>query len=335
MMLVFDRRRCKPQRFPIQIEVAVRALVFTGINQMELLDVDEPVPSSDEVLVSVESVGVCGSELHGISGGSWRQPPLVMGHEIAGVDPDGRRVVINPLSACGSCDSCERGQTNLCRKRVLLGVQRPGGFAEYVAAPRAGLHVLPEEVGWEAAALIEPLANAVHATRLAGDLSGARVAVIGAGALGLLCTAVVATQSPSWITVADLSISRLAVAKSVGASSTTGRLDGEYDVVIDAVGVQASRTDSLDRLRPGGTTVWLGLAHAEATLHGNAVVREEKRVTGSFAYTNAEFAEAIRLAALTDLTFATSVALEDSAQVFLDLVAGRSDIVRAVIRPQA
>lgn len=314
-------------------EVNVRALVFTAPNQMDVLDVDEPSAGDGEVLVRVEAVGVCGSELHSISGSGWRQPPLVMGHEVVGTDPDGRRVAINPLVACRQCDSCLRGASNLCRTRELLGVQRPGGYAELVAAPRDSLHLVPDELGWAEAALIEPLANAVHASRLAGPLGGARVAIIGAGALGLLCTAVVGHANPSALTVADPSKGRLTVAERVGALEVTDRLHEEYDVIIDAVGASVTRVDSIERLRPGGTAIWLGLAQQEATLDGNAIVRSEKRVLGSFAYSDAEFGEAIRLSTLTDLGWTTSVALEESAAVFLDLVAGRSDIVRAVIRP--
>jgi threonine dehydrogenase-like Zn-dependent dehydrogenase len=110
-------------------------------------------------------------------------------------------------------------------------------------------------------------------------------------------------------------------------------LSDEFDVIIDAVGAAVTRTDSLDRLRPGGLAIWLGLAEADVQLDGNAVVRQEKRVTGSFAYTDDEFAEAIRMSTLTDLGWTTSVDLEDSAPVFMDLARGRSDIVRAVIRP--
>lgn len=313
----------------------MRALVFTAPRRMDVLDVADPVPSADEVVIDVEAVGICGSELHGISGAGWRRPPLVMGHEIVGVDPTGRRVAVNPLLACGSCDACARGQENLCRTKQLVGVQRPGGFAERVAVPHETLHDIPESLSWGEAALIEPLANAVHACRLVGPLGGARVAVIGAGALGLLCAAVAAQDSPAQLTVADPSAPRLAVATAVGADEVTSRLDGEFDVVIDAVGAPATRNDSIARLRAGGTAVWLGLAVPEVAIDGNAVVRDEKRVLGSFAYDGAEFAEAIALAPLTDLSWTTSVGIEESAAVFMELSEGRSDIVRAVIRPRS
>lgn len=311
----------------------MRALVFTAPNEMNVLDVDDATASDGDVVLRVEAVGVCGSELHGISGAGWRQPPLVMGHEVVGTDPDGQRVAVNPLVSCGRCDSCVRGAGNLCRSRQLLGVHRPGGYAERVVVSPASLHRIPDELGWDEAALIEPLANAVHAARLAGDLRDTRVGVIGAGALGLLCTSVVAQSHPAELTVADPSKERLEVAERVGARHLTDRLSAEFDVIIDAVGAGVTRTDSLDRLRPGGLAVWLGLAEADVQLDGNAVVRQEKRVTGSFAYTDDEFAEAIRMSTLTDLGWTTSVDLEDSASVFMDLARGRSDIVRAVIRP--
>ncbi len=325
-------RFCRPAVNPIR-EVTVRALVFTAAHQVQVLDVDAPEATDTDVVVDVKAVGVCGSDLHGIAGTGWRQPPLVMGHEVAGLDPEGRRVAVNPLIPCGACDLCLLGQQNLCRHRQLLGVQRPGGFSHQVAVPRTALHVLPESLDWAAAALIEPLANAVHACRLAGNLAGGRVGVIGAGALGLLTTAVAALEAPDELSVADPFEHRLAVADGLGATTTSARLDGEYDVLIDAVGSAHTRAESLRLLRPGGQAVWLGLAEPEARLDGNALVRDEKRLTGSFAYSDTEFAAAVALAESVDLSWTTSVDLEDSAAVFLDLAAGRSDIVRAVIRP--
>lgn len=311
----------------------MRALVFTAPQQVAVLDVESPTAISDEVLVDVAAVGVCGSDLHGISGAGWRQPPLVLGHEIAGTDPSGRRVAVNPLASCGECDSCLRGRPNLCRDRRLVGVHRPGGFAQQVAVPSRSLHELPATLGWDAAALIEPLANVVHAHALSGGLRGVRVGVIGAGALGLLYAALAAVDQPSLLTVADPSERRLEVATAVGAHQVVERLSGEYDVVLDAVGIAQTRQDSTQMLRPGGLAIWLGLAQPTVVLDANALVRDEKQILGSFAYTDAEFGEAVRRTGDLDLSWATSVPLEESAAVFLDLAAGRSDIVRAVIRP--
>jgi threonine dehydrogenase-like Zn-dependent dehydrogenase len=311
----------------------VRALVFMAPSVVEMQDVDEPQPRDGEVILDVKGSGICGSELHGFRSLGFRKPPLVMGHEIVGIDAAGRRVAVNPLLSCGRCDLCTRGLPQVCRERGLLGVHRPGGFAERVAVPAAALHVLPDDLGWEAAAMVEPLANAVHALRQVPEVRGARVAVIGAGAIGLLCLLVARRLGAGQVTVVDPSAGRLVTATRLGADATGAALVEEYDVVIDAVGLPATRADSVLRVRPGGHAVWIGLARAEATIDGNDLVRGERHIVGSFAYRPEEFAEAVALSADCDLGWSTGVPLEDSQRVFMALADGSSDIVRAVILP--
>jgi threonine dehydrogenase-like Zn-dependent dehydrogenase len=311
----------------------VRALVFSAPGVVEMQDVDEPALRDGDVLLDVKGSGICGSELHGFRSVGMRKPPLVMGHEVVGVDDAGRRVAVNPLFSCGTCDLCSRGLPHVCRERGLLGVHRPGGFAERVAVPADALHVLPEGVEWEAAAMIEPLANALHAVRRVPDIRGARVAVIGAGAIGLLCLLVARRLGAAEVTVVDPSPGRLGTATRLGADATGPALVEEYDAIVDAVGLPATRADSLLRVRPGGTAVWIGLARAEATIDGNDLVRGERQVLGSFAYRPEEFAEAVALCAECDLGWSTGIPLDDAQRVFMALADGQSDIVRAVIRP--
>jgi threonine dehydrogenase-like Zn-dependent dehydrogenase len=311
----------------------VRALVFTAPGVVEMQDVDEPQPAEGDVVVEVKGSGICGSELHGFRSLGFRKPPLVMGHEVVGIDPAGRRVAVNPLLSCGKCDLCLRGLPQVCRERGLLGVHRPGGFAERVAVPADALHVLPDGVTWEAAAMIEPLANALHAVRQVPDVRGTRVGIIGAGAIGLLCLLVARRLGAEHVTVVDPSVGRLATAARLGADATGQTLVDERDVVIDAVGLPVTRADSVLRVRPGGHAVWIGLARADATIDGNDLVRGERHVVGSFAYRPEEFAEAVALCADCDLGWSTGISLEDSQRVFMALAEGRSDIVRAVIRP--
>jgi threonine dehydrogenase-like Zn-dependent dehydrogenase len=311
----------------------MRALVFTAPGVVEMQDVDEPRLLDGDVLIDVKGSGICGSELHGFRSVGMRKPPLVMGHEVVGIDAAGRRVAVNPLFSCGACDLCSRGLPQVCRERGLLGVHRPGGFAERVAVPADAVHVLPDGVEWEAAAMIEPLANALHAVRRVPDVRGARVAVIGAGAIGLLCLLVARRLGAANVTVVDPSPGRLGTATRLGADDTGPALVEEYDAVVDAVGLPTTRADSLLRVRPGGHAVWIGLARAEATIDGNDLVRGERQVLGSFAYRPEEFAEAVALSAECDLGWSTGIALEDAQRVFMALADGRSEIVRAVIRP--
>ncbi|GAA1666053.1 alcohol dehydrogenase catalytic domain-containing protein [Fodinicola feengrottensis] len=309
----------------------MHALVFTGAGRVELQNVPPPDAAEDETVVTVRASGICGSELHGFRTVGMRVPPLIMGHEFVGTTDAGDRVVINPLISCQSCDSCLRGEPQVCRTRGLLGVSRPGGFAETVAVPTGALYPLPLGVGWSAATLIEPLANAVHAWSARGD--GDRVGVIGAGAIGLVC-ALVARFHGAEVTVSETSTDRREVAESLGLTVTTA-LPGEYDTVFDAVGAQVTRVSAIERCRPAGTAVWLGLAADDVQLAGNPVVRQEKRIVGSFAYTPADFAAAVDLATTLDLSWTTDVPLSEADAAFYSLANGNTAIAKAVIVPDS
>ena len=319
----------------------MKALVFTGPGTVELLDVPEPDPAPGDVLVQVRAAGICGSELHGARRPGFRKPPLIMGHEFAGVSADGTAVVINPILSCGRCAECERGLRNVCRNREIIGVHRAGGFAERVAVPASALRPVPPGLSWEAAALVEPAANAVHAWNqasgalgaLGADATGARVAVIGCGAIGLLCAAMALSGGAGRVDVTDLSPDRLAAAQRLGAGAAGPSLSGEYDVVIDAVGSAATRAASVAHQRPGGVAIWLGLAGEEAGFDANALVRSEKRVLGSFAYRDEEFAHAMALIRDWDLTWAAGYPLAAGAEIFTGLMNGGLHPVKALLRP--
>jgi threonine dehydrogenase-like Zn-dependent dehydrogenase len=310
----------------------MRAMVFTEPGRVEMLEVERPDPGDDEVVIRVAAAGICGSELHGISKPGFRQPPLIMGHEFAGTAPDGRRVTVNPIINCGTCDLCVAGHEQLCRIRSILGVHRSGGFADQVAVPVRMVHDIPDDLTWERAAMIEPLANGVHAWRLAGRPRGARVGIIGAGTIGLVSLLAVAADA-SEVHVTDLVDDRLAVARALGATSAGSSLEGEFDVIIDAVGAPATHAASVAKLKPRGTAVWLGLLATDAAYDATDLVRMEKTVQGSFAYTRDDFADAIELSRHVDLDWTTNVPLDEGARVFHELAAGRTDIVKALLRP--
>jgi threonine dehydrogenase-like Zn-dependent dehydrogenase len=317
----------------------VRALVFTAPGTVELLDVPEPDPGPGEVLVQVRAAGICGSELHGARQPGFRQPPLIMGHEFAGITGGGEAVVVNPILSCGHCDLCQRGLRHICREREIIGVHRAGGFAERVAVPASVLRPLPAGLRWETAALIEPAANAVHAWNRASDAlgagaRGARVGVIGCGAIGLLCVAVALSSGAARVEVSDLAPARLAAALRLGAGAGGPSLEGEYDVVIDAVGSAATRAASVAHQRPGGTAIWLGLADSDAGFDASALVRSEKRVLGSFAYSDEEFAQATAMIRDWDLGWAAGYPLAEGAEVFTELMNGGLHPVKALLRPQ-
>jgi len=314
----------------------MRAIVYTAPLTLELRDVPEPQPVPGEVLVDVRAVGICGSELEGFRSRSpFRVPPLIMGHEIAGVRADTREsVAVNPLISCHRCDLCRRGHENLCRSRDLIGIHRPGGFAERVAVPESCLHptgTLPFHV----AALAEPMATAVHAFTLAQlpDPQPQRVGVIGAGMLGLASAVVARRAGVPDVFICDPNRQRLETAVRVADAEAGGELEGEFDVVIDAVGTEATRRASVAHLRPAGTAVWIGLHGPEAGFDGLALVRSEQRVQGSFAYVDRDFRAAIGMLQALRVDWTTQAPLSDGVDAFEKLLEGPGDATKTLLVP--
>lgn len=312
----------------------MKALVYTAPLTLELQDVPEPAAGPDEVVVDVARSGICGSEIDGIRSQSpFRVPPLIMGHEFAGVRRDtGARVVANPIVACGRCDLCQLGRANICRTRAVLGIHRPGSYGESVAVPTHILHTMPEGMTWEQAALVEPIANAVHAWRLVADRAPARIGILGAGTIGLVTLMVARWRGALETTVVDLAEDRLAIADGLGADAVGPALEGEFDVIIDAVGAAATRRASVEHLRPGGAAVWLGLHSTEPSFDALGLVRSEQAVLGSFAYTDVDFRQAIALAAAHDPFWARNFPIEEGAGIFRQLMDGRTDVVKALLQ---
>jgi threonine dehydrogenase-like Zn-dependent dehydrogenase len=316
----------------------MRAMVYTAPLTLEVRDEPEPQPAPGEVVIEVQAVGICGSELEGFRSQSpFRVPPLIMGHELAGVRADtGERVAINPLIACGRCDMCLRGARNVCRERRLVGVHRAGGFAERVAVPAACCVPVPDGVPIETAALAEPVANAVHALRLAQgvDPQPRRIGVIGAGMLGLASALVALRHGIRDVAICDLSVERLEAAARAGVPMTAERLEGEFDVIFDAVGTPGTRAASVAQLRPGGTAVWIGLHAPDAGFDALGLIRGEQRVLGTFAYAERDFDSALAMVAdLGMVPWATTVPLEEGVGAFHALLERPAAHAKTILVP--
>lgn len=315
----------------------MKAMVYTAPLALEIQDVDEPTPGPGEVVIEVRAAGICGSEREGFySQSPFRVPPLIMGHEFAGVRVDtGESVVINPLVSCGRCDLCLRGERNLCRSRQIVGIHRPGAFAQQVVVPTENIYAIPQGMSFDKAALVEPIANAVHAYRLAQahDPLPRRVGVIGAGMLGMAVTIVALHQGVREVFVSDLSSYRLTQAEAIGAIPLQDGLDGEFDLIFDAVGTDQTRSDSVRLLRPGGTTIWIGLHGEDPGFDGLGLIRAEKNIRGTFCYHDRDFRAAIDLAEQFQDSWVDSFPLERGPEVFI----GKADIpatsVKQILRP--
>jgi threonine dehydrogenase-like Zn-dependent dehydrogenase len=299
----------------------MQALVYEGPRVMNMRDVPDPSPGPDEALIQVAFSGICGSELSGYLGqNSLRRPPLVMGHEFAGTivalgeqallfNPDlavGRRVTVNPLSHCGRCRLCLAGRHQLCPRRQLLGAHRPGSYAAQVAAPARSVHLLPDGVSMEHAALTEPLACALRAAQLAGCSALDRAVVIGLGPIGLLTLQVLGAFGVEVLCATDTDADRRAMAAHFGVPALDPRSDDVQghvqsatdglgaDLVFDAVGTDATRRQSVELTAPAGRVVLIGLHEEESPVPINLAIRREISLFGSFSYTPNIFAEALR-----------------------------------------
>ena len=340
----------------------MQALVWLGPRDMVQRAEPMPKPAEGEVLISVGAVGICGSELGGFLGhNSLRVPPLIMGHECAGqvvqvtggrfatgnAATVGARVTFNPLVVCDTCDRCLSGKSNLCRRRQLVGAHRPGAFAQYVAIPARQCYPLPESLSLVAGSLAEPLACSVRAVALSRVKPQERLLILGAGPIGLCAVAAARAQGVEQIVISDVAPQRLEIARHWGASDVINareqdvvafvqqRYPGGVDSVIDAVGATPVRIQAIRAVVPGGRVVLIGLHDEESVIPVNYLIRQEITVTGTFAYTDDAFTQAVDL--LTHGVVQPSVdwleerPLSDGPAAFAELVDGKAKAAKIVL----
>jgi L-iditol 2-dehydrogenase len=344
----------------------MQALLLTHYRQLELVEMDAPAIGPDEVLVRVAACGICGSDIHGYDGASGRRvPPIVMGHEAAGVIEQtgaavdratvGDRVTFDSTIYCGKCEACQRGQVNLCPNRRVLGVSCPdyrqhGAFAEYVAVPQHILYPLPPTLPFEHAAMIEPVSIALHAVnRLtpACGLADASAIVIGAGMIGLLAIQALRIAGCSEVVAIDLDESRLKLASQVGATRVSvpplppgeGRGEGalqNFDIAVEAVGNAAAFTTAVNSVRRGGRIALVGNLAREVPFPLQSVVTRELTLVASCASAG-EYPRAIELVAngQIDVTpLITAVApLAEGQQWFDRLHAAEPGLMKVILQP--
>lgn len=290
----------------------MKALVYEGPREMNLREVEVPSPGRNEVLIEVAKAGICGSELGGYLGqNSLRKPPLVMGHEFSGTVASlgdevtdfevGDPVTANPLVSCGHCVYCKGGAAHLCAERELIGAHRPGAYAGYVLVPWENVYTLPEGLSLDRAALAEPFACAVHVCRLAEVSPADRMLVVGAGPIGLLTLITARIFGLENVVVTDLNKGRLEISYELGGvpanpgeelQSVTP--EGGFEVVVDAVGADATRWQCVEAAKSGGRVIFSGLHEAESPIPVNLAIRNELRLQGSFGYSPEDFGLAVR-----------------------------------------
>jgi threonine dehydrogenase-like Zn-dependent dehydrogenase len=287
----------------------MRALVYTAPKVLQLEERPRPAPEAGEMEIAIEVAGICGSDVSGFLGHSARRrPPLVLGHELVGRTPNGRRVVANPLTSCGHCAACVAGYQNLCPSWRLLGMdQTAGTFADFVVLPKEQIYDIPDSLPPSRAILTEPLANVVHLFRLLSPAPFLRLAIVGAGTMGALTLLSALRIAAREVLVVDVSDERLRSVHKLGASNAvnTGTAEGTahvkelagfgFDVVVDASGSSAARQMAFDLCRPGGQVLLLGMGQQRSEIDFVTSIRKEHRVMMSFAYTPIDFERALSL----------------------------------------
>ena len=291
----------------------MRAVVFTEPGAWELTDVPAPVPGPREVVVRVEAVGICGTDLHVLDGEFAPTVfPIVPGHETSGTVEavgtevselaPGMRVSVDPTLTCGECSFCTAGRANLCESWNGSGVARTdGSTAELVLAPVRNVYRLPDGVDLALAALIEPLACAIRGYDLLPRRMGEHYLIYGAGTMGLMMAQLAPRAGAASVAVVDRNPDRLQAAKEVGVVEVATSAEevvrrGGFDVVIDCTGVVAAIEDGLRRVRRGGTFQQFGVAATDATavFAPFRVYNDELTIVGSMAVLNT-YARAVEM----------------------------------------
>jgi L-iditol 2-dehydrogenase len=342
----------------------MKALLLSSYCHLELADLPMPAPGPNEVLIRVAACGICGSDVHGYDGSSGRRiPPIVMGHEAAGVVTaagsnvssfaPGDRVTFDSTVYCGECPNCRRGDMNLCDRRQVLGVscgdyRRAGAFAEFVAVPARICYHLPDNLPFAEAAMLEAVAVAIHAVNLAQLKSTDTALVIGAGTIGMLTLQALRAGGCRRFLVTDVDAQRLAMAKKLGATETLlsdttlqekilelTQNEG-VDVALEAVGRNETVAAAIDATRKGGTVCLIGNIAPHVNLPLQKVVTRQIRLQGSCASAG-EYPQAIKWmssGAINVKPLITAIVpLEEGAQWFERLYAREPNLLKIVLTP--
>jgi L-iditol 2-dehydrogenase len=344
----------------------MKALLLTDYRHLELADLPRPEIGANDVLVRVAACGICGSDVHGYDGSTGRRiPPLVMGHEAAGVVEaigaavtrfkPGDRVTFDSTIYCGACDYCRAGRNNLCDRREVLGVscgdyRRYGAFAEFVAVPERIMYALPEAVPLEHAALIEAVSVAVHAVSLAPLAPDDDVIVVGAGMIGLLVIQALRNADCGRVLAVDIDDNRLALAKRLGASLTFNAAKGDAveqilaatggrgtaAAALEVVGTTATIDTAVRGVRKGGSVTLVGNLTPKAEIPLQMVVNRELVLRGSCA-SNGEYPECIDLLARGAIDvrplISACIPLDEAPAWFERLYGREPGLMKVVVQP--
>ena len=330
----------------------MKALVYTDTLELEYRDEPDPLVETGESLIKLEAVGICGSDMHAYHGHDPRRvPPLILGHEAVGRvlngPQQGKRVVLNPLITCGQCAHCLGGRSNLCPNRELIGMRRPGAFADYINIPEQILLDMPQDMDPIVASLTEPVATSLHAIYLAEKishrpLSESRALIIGGGSIGVFAALILKHKGCDDIFLGDTNTLRRETAAKLDCCTVYDPLGNDqpdaasFDLVIDAVGSGRTRASASAMVRAGGIISHVGLQDNEAGLDTRRITLEEITFLGNYTYSVLDLRAAIDLlykGALGSLDWVETRGLGEGAGAFRDIHEGKAASPKIVLLP--
>lgn len=337
--------------------------VMTAPGKIEFREIETPAPKAGEVLVRIMKIGVCGSDIHVWHGEHpFTSYPVTQGHEVSGeiaalgADVEGfevgQKVTIQPQVVCGKCYPCRHGKYNLCESLKVMGFQTTGVASEYFAVAAEKVTLLPQEMSFDEGAMIEPLAVAVHAVRKFGDIKGMRVAVLGAGPIGILVAQAAKGMGAESVLITDVSALRLEKARQCGVDYCVNTRETDFgaalvsafgpdkaDVIYDCAGNDVTMGQAIRDARKGSTIILVAVFAGMAKVDLAVLNDHELDLNTTMMYRNEDYIEAIALvrAGKVDLKplISKHFAFRDYAEAYRYIDENRETTMKVIIDVQA
>lgn len=336
--------------------------VMTAPGEIMFREVPVPEPKKGEVLIKIMKIGVCGSDIHVYHGEHpFTKYPVTQGHEVSGeivkvgegVEgfAPGQKVTIQPQVVCGKCYPCRHGKYNLCEELKVMGFQTTGVASHYFAVDAAKVTLLPEDLSFDEGAMIEPLAVAVHAVRQAGDVRGLKIAVLGAGPIGILVAQTAKGMGADSVMITDVSDIRLAKAKECGVDfcvNTKTKDFGEAmvenfgpdkaDIIYDCAGNNITMGQAIKYARKGSTIILVAVFAGEAKVDLAVLNDHELDLNTTMMYRNEDYIDAIRLVNEKKVVLSPLIskhfAFRDYLKAYQYIDANRESTMKVIINVQ-